>query len=117
MVASTDELAEERFTDAYNAYYRALGDWGIFRDVVGESHAPGSQDARLPPGRAVVGSPASAIRQLREYMGLGFNEFIFQVGVPGTPEAAVRESLELLGSEVLPGLQALAGAKVGQGRP
>jgi alkanesulfonate monooxygenase SsuD/methylene tetrahydromethanopterin reductase-like flavin-dependent oxidoreductase (luciferase family) len=103
MVADTDKLAEERFTEAFTAYYQALGNWGIFKEVIGEQHASG--DGELPPGRAIVGSPTTAIAQLKRYMELGFNEFIFQVGLPGTPEPYVRESMELLGKAVLPQLQ------------
>ncbi len=103
MVAASDKLAEERFIEAFTAYYKALGTWGIFKEVVGEQHA--SKDGELPPGRAVVGSPETAVSQLESYMRLGFNEFIFQVGLPGTPEPYVRESIALLGSEVLPRLQ------------
>jgi alkanesulfonate monooxygenase SsuD/methylene tetrahydromethanopterin reductase-like flavin-dependent oxidoreductase (luciferase family) len=105
MVAPTDHLAAERFTEAYNAYYRSLGSWGIFREVVGEKHATGAPGDEVPPGRVVLGSPATVIGQLRQYLRLGFNEFIFQVGVPGTPEAAVLDSIRLLGTEVLPYLQ------------
>jgi alkanesulfonate monooxygenase SsuD/methylene tetrahydromethanopterin reductase-like flavin-dependent oxidoreductase (luciferase family) len=104
MVASTDSLARERITQAFTAYYKALGTWGIFKDVVGEEHASG--DGELPPGRAIVGSPESVVSQIRQYRRLGFNEFIFQVGLPGTPEPFVRESLKLLGGEVLPRLRA-----------
>jgi alkanesulfonate monooxygenase SsuD/methylene tetrahydromethanopterin reductase-like flavin-dependent oxidoreductase (luciferase family) len=108
MVAPTDQLAEERFTEAYNAYYRSLGRWGIFREVVGEKHATGAPGDEVPPGRVVLGSPATVIGQLRHYLRLGFNEFIFQVGVPGTPEPAVLDSIRLLGTEVLPHLQSLS---------
>ena len=104
MVAASDELARERITQAFTAYYKALGTWGIFKDVVGEQHASG--DGELPPGRAIVGSPASVVAQMRQYMRLGFTEFVFQVGLPGTPEPFVRESLKLLGAEVLPQLRA-----------
>lgn len=109
MVAETDKLAEERFTEAFTAYYKALGTWGIFKEVVGEQHASG--DGELPPGRAIVGSPATCISQLKRYMELGFNEFIFQVGLPGTPEPYVRESMHLLGKEVMPHLQGAGIAK------
>ncbi len=111
MVASTDQLAGERFTEAYNAYYRSLGNWGIFRDVVGEKHATGAQGDEVPPGRVILGSPATVVGQLHQYLRLGFNEFIFQVGVPGTPEAAVLESIQLLGREVLPHLRGLVSAR------
>ena len=111
MVAPTDQLAEERFTEAYNAYYRSLGNWGIFREVVGEKHATGAPGDEVPPGRVVLGSPATVIGQLQQYMRLGFNEFIFQVGVPGTPEAAVLDSVQLLGREVLPRLRGLVSAQ------
>ncbi|KAA9159410.1 LLM class flavin-dependent oxidoreductase [Amycolatopsis acidicola] len=104
MVAETDELAEARFTEAYNAYYRALGSWGIFKEVVGEKHATGEPGDDVPPGRVILGSPDTVVAQLGAYQRLGFDEFIFQVGTPGTPESAVRESLALLGSEVLPRL-------------
>lgn len=103
MVAQTDKQAEERFTEAFTAYYKALGNWGIFKEVIGEQHASG--DGELPPGRAIVGSPKTAIAQLKRYMELGFNEFIFQVGLPGTPEPYLQESMEMLGKEVLPYLQ------------
>lgn len=103
MVADTDAAAQERFTEAFTAYYKALGTWGIFKEVIGEQHASG--DGELPPGRAIVGSPKTAIAQLKRYMELGFNEFIFQVGLPGTPEPYVRESMEMLGKEVMPYLQ------------
>lgn len=106
MVAETDEQAESRFTEAFTAYYKALGTWGIFKEVIGEQHASG--DGELPPGRAIVGSARTAIAQLKRYMELGFDEFIFQVGLPGTPEPYVRESMERLGKEVLPGLQRAA---------
>jgi alkanesulfonate monooxygenase SsuD/methylene tetrahydromethanopterin reductase-like flavin-dependent oxidoreductase (luciferase family) len=112
MVAPTDQLAEERFTEAYNAYYRSLGNWGIFREVVGEKHATGAQGDEVPPGRVVLGSPATVISQLRQYLRLGFNEFIFQVGTPGTPEAAVLESIQLLGTEVLPQLRSLVSTPI-----
>lgn len=105
MVAATDNLARERITQAFTAYYKALGTWGIFKDVVGEEHASG--DGELPPGRAIVGNPESALVQIKQYMRLGFNEFVFQVGLPGTPEPYVRESLKLLGEEVLPQLHAV----------
>jgi alkanesulfonate monooxygenase SsuD/methylene tetrahydromethanopterin reductase-like flavin-dependent oxidoreductase (luciferase family) len=111
MVAPTDQLAQERFTEAYNAYYRSLGNWGIFREVVGERHATGAPGDEVPPGRVVLGSPATVIGQLRQYLRLGFNEFIFQVGVPGTPEAAVLDSIQLLGREVLPHLRGLVSAQ------
>ncbi|QSE93014.1 LLM class flavin-dependent oxidoreductase [Rhodococcus pseudokoreensis] len=104
IVAATDELATQRFVNAFEAYYRALGDWGIFKEVVGERHSIDSSACRLPPGRAVVGSPETVIRQIAEYQRLGFNEIVFQVGLPGTPERFVHESLELLGYEVLPRL-------------
>lgn len=99
MVAATDEEAQERFVQAFTAYYQALGNWGIFKEVVGEQHASG--DGELPPGRAIVGSPDTVVAQMRQYMRLGFNEFIFQVGLPGTHEPHVRESIRLLGREVL----------------
>ncbi|MDO9433949.1 LLM class flavin-dependent oxidoreductase [Hydrogenophaga sp.] len=104
MVAETDKLAEERFTEAFTAYYNALGTWGIFKEVVGEQHTSG--DGELPPGRAIVGSPETCLKQLSRYTELGFNEFIFQVGLPGTPEPYVRESMQLLGKEVMPRLEA-----------
>ena len=111
MVARTDQLAEERFTEAFIAYYRSLGDWGIFREVVGEKHATGAQGDEVPPGRVILGSPATVLGQLQKYTRLGFNEFIFQVGLPGTPEAAVLESMQLLGREVLPYLHDLVAAQ------
>ncbi|WP_143548858.1 LLM class flavin-dependent oxidoreductase [Rhodococcus sp. ACS1] len=104
MVAETDELATERFVNAFEAYYRALGDWGIFKEVVGERHSIQNSDSPLPPGRAIVGSPETVMKQIAEYQRLGFNEIIFQVGLPGTPEPFVHESLELLGHQVLPRL-------------
>ena len=105
MVADTDELATQRFAQAFESYYRALGDWGIFKEVVGDSHSIENSNSVLPPGRAIVGSPHSVISQITEYRRLGFNEIIFQVGLPGTPESFVYESLELLGREVAPALR------------
>lgn len=102
MVAETTELAVRRFVEAFEQYYTALGDWGIFRDVVGEAHSVGRAPGGLPPGRAIVGSPEDVREQIAEYQRLGFNEIVFQVGLPGTPESHVRQSLELLGNEVLP---------------
>lgn len=99
MVAATDDMARERFAEAFTAYYKALGNWGIFKEVIGEQHAAG--DGELPPGRALVGSPETVVSQMRQYMRLGFNEFVFQVGLPGTPEPYVRESIQLIGKEVL----------------
>lgn len=113
MLARTDAEARSRFVQAFTAYYRALGNWGIFKEVVGEEHASG--EGELPPGRAIVGSPETVVAQMREYMQLGFNEFIFQVGLPGTHEPHVRESLELLGGEVLPQFAGAAGAAAGPG--
>lgn len=111
MVAETDELAQKRFVEAFTAYYNALGTWGIFKEVIGEQHA--SADGELPPGRAIVGSPATALAQLKRYMVLGFDEFVFQVGLPGTPEPYVRESMTLLGREVMPRLQAQINSHAG----
>ncbi len=102
MVAESDGAAVQRFTDAFEAYYDALGNWGIFKQVVGERHAVGINNARLPPGRAIVGSPATVSDQIDAYRALGFDEIVFQVGLPGTPERSVNESIELLGTEVLP---------------
>jgi alkanesulfonate monooxygenase SsuD/methylene tetrahydromethanopterin reductase-like flavin-dependent oxidoreductase (luciferase family) len=107
MVAETDELAQQRFTEAFQAYYRALGDWGIFREVVGDAHSVERSDLALPPGRAIVGSPETVIAQIKEYQDLGFNEIITQTGLPGTPEDYVRESIELLGEVVLPAVRGL----------
>lgn len=107
MVAPTDQMAEERFRDAFNAYYKIQAEWGIVKSVIGEENA-GAQ-GEVTAGHAVVGSPETAVAQLKRYMELGFNEFIFQVGLPGTPEPFVLESMELLGKEVLPCLQ---GARV-----
>jgi len=105
MVAETDELAVERFTQAFLAYYRALGDWGIFREVVGDEHSVERTGLSLPPGRAIVGSPETVIAQIRQYQDLGFDEIITQTGLPGTPDAHVRESIELLGQAVLPAVR------------
>ncbi|EWT07320.1 luciferase [Intrasporangium chromatireducens Q5-1] len=104
LVAETDELAVQRFVDAFDSYYRVLGEWGIFSQVVGEGHAQGA-GPRLPAGRAIVGSPSAVARQIDEYRALGFDDFVFQVGLPGTAEAWVQESISLLGSEVLPMVQ------------
>lgn len=104
MVAATDAIAEQRFAETFSAYYKALGTWGIFKEVVGEKHQ--SRAGELPPGRAIVGSPETAVAQLKRYTELGFNEFVFQVGLPGTPEPHVREAIQLLGQAVLPALRA-----------
>jgi alkanesulfonate monooxygenase SsuD/methylene tetrahydromethanopterin reductase-like flavin-dependent oxidoreductase (luciferase family) len=111
LVAETDELAQKRFTQAFQEYYRALGDWGIFREVVGDEHSVEQSSLALPPGRAIVGSPETVIAQIAEYQNLGFNEIITQTGLPGTPEHYVRESIELLGEVVLPAVRRLTASR------
>ena len=81
-----------------------------------EPAASGGGDTASTASRAaIVGSPQTVAAQMREDMQLGFNEFVFQVGLPGTPEPYVRESLELLGRAVLPQFAPAAGLAAGAG--
>ncbi|MEE3853040.1 LLM class flavin-dependent oxidoreductase [Gordonia sp. LSe1-13] len=99
LVAETDELARKRFADSHEAYYKALGSWGMNNRTIGSSANEATEQ------REIVGSPDTVIEQISQYIEAGFNDFIFQVGAPGTPDDAVSESMKLLGDVVLPKLQ------------
>lgn len=103
MVAESEAEALSHLRAGLEGYYGAFESWGLFSDVIGSAETAGDV-ARLSDGRAIIGDPASCARQLREYVDLGFDEFIFQMGLPGVDEDAVRRSVELMAHEVLPQL-------------
>jgi len=80
MVAESETVVEERFTEAFNANFKALGTWSILKEVVAEQHTSG--DGELPPGRAIVRNPATFISQFKRYFEIDFNELIFLLCLP-----------------------------------
>jgi alkanesulfonate monooxygenase SsuD/methylene tetrahydromethanopterin reductase-like flavin-dependent oxidoreductase (luciferase family) len=73
-----------------------------FLNPVGTSSTGGFD---LEPGRYVVGDPETAAEELRAVLDAGADHVIFRVQRPGISLREAMETLELLGSEVLPGLR------------
>jgi alkanesulfonate monooxygenase SsuD/methylene tetrahydromethanopterin reductase-like flavin-dependent oxidoreductase (luciferase family) len=74
-----------------------------------------SYDFWIDSGLAIVGSPETVIRRLRDQQArLGYDVFLAQHQLADMPRAQVLKSLEVFGREVVPAFQ-LARADVGDG--
>ena len=90
---------------ALTASYRAMGESGLFTQVVGEQSDQLDLE-RLIAGRVILGSPEEVAAELAELRGtIGFNRLIARVQWMGLPQDVVCRSIELLAKEVAPRLR------------
>lgn len=105
-VAADHESAVREAAPYLEAYYKQFGDWGLFRDVI--KSGPGTPgQAEILRGRVVLGSPDEVAAEFRSYHErFGIDHVLCRIGWPGMSQRQVLKAIELLGSEVLPRLNA-----------
>ena len=92
---------------------RELVKWGFDRGFRGSDRLDVPFD-KLIEGRFIVGTPEECIEGLRRYEQLfGVTEVILRLRWPGMPIEMVRQSIRLVGEEVIPALQKSSGTKEG----
>ena len=103
-MAPTDEEALAIARPYLDKKYKAYVDWGQ-SDVLPPTDTLRRDWADLLPGRFILRSPATAVKQLQEVVGrLNPTEIQFRVQWPGMPHEQVMQSLKLLATEVIPRL-------------
>ncbi|MEU9412192.1 LLM class flavin-dependent oxidoreductase [Streptomyces sp. NPDC048281] len=116
MLADTDEEARElgrkHLRRHWDTFAAAAGSWQGrasasyqgYREAMVDKHRSGASEEA---GLAVIGSPAGALRQLREIReALTPDVILFQIDYGQQPPATMRRSLELFAHRVRPGLDA-----------
>lgn len=104
--APTREQALERARPSLETKYAVYADWGQDR-VMPDRESFRTEFDELARDRFVVGSPEDCVAALRPWRDeLGVDHFVLRTDWAGTPVEHVRESLELLGREVVPALRA-----------
>jgi len=73
-----------------------------FLAPTGTTYAGEGED---PEGRYVIGSPATAVAELRRLRAAGADHVVFRLQRPGLDPATGRRTLELLAREVIPALR------------
>ena len=71
---------------------------------LGVAHAEAAEDA-APVAGGIVGTPETALEELRRLAGLGIRRVIAWTSFGDLPDAAARRTLDLLAGEVLPELR------------
>lgn len=101
-IAATREEALTLAEPAMRRRYRERGDRGWFLTHGKEG---GLADAGFGDGRWIIGSPEDGIEQIRAYrerLGVTHMIFSYQATGPGSDQASLLRSMELLGEKVLP---------------
>ena len=104
VVAESREAALRDAAPALLQSYRAMGQSGLFTQIVGEASDDIDLD-RIIKGRVILGSPsevAAELQRLRD--AIGYNRLITRVQWMGLEQQTVLRSLELIAREVAPHL-------------
>ena len=101
-VAETSKEAADTFFGAYAEVMTRIGRERGWRPVTRDQF----EAARGPRGNLVVGSPDEVLAKLRHWRELfGHQRFLAQMSMGSLPHDAALRAIELLGSEVAPGLR------------
>ena len=111
VVADTDSDAFEIGRSAYPSWHRSFV--ALYRKY-GRGPVTGERDpefaAHVDTGKAVVGSPETVARILREQLSdIGFNYVVGQFAFGNMPIATAIRSVELFGSRVMPRISECVG--------
>lgn len=100
-VAETHEQAILEAGPSLLSYYGALGEWGLFKDVIRDRDFMQNVE-ETAQGRVILGTPDECVEEFARYQHLGFDHFVLQIGLPGMDQDRVLRALELIGRDVLP---------------
>jgi probable LLM family oxidoreductase len=103
-VAETDAQAAEDFFPGYAKVFTEVGRERGWPPVT-RAHFDALID---PTGALIVGNPATAIQKIQHYNDTlgGISRLSFQMSVAGIPHEKMLRSIELIGNEVAPTIQA-----------
>jgi alkanesulfonate monooxygenase SsuD/methylene tetrahydromethanopterin reductase-like flavin-dependent oxidoreductase (luciferase family) len=126
-IADTDEEANRgarahfvRYFEAQVKHYETDADY--WKDIKGyESHSRFFSNMKKLTNPAnmgpwldlqVVGSPATAIKRIQNYVDLGFNHFIIHLSLPGIPRAVRQDVHRRFMAQVAPAFSTMRGSTV-----
>ncbi len=100
--APDEETAYRRIAPYLLEKYAAYASWGLGGVTFEKEAAPEAQLRRLAKDRFCIGTPAQVVEALVAQHRAGIGHLTMRMSWPGMGQAAILESLELLGREVLP---------------
>lgn len=100
--APDEETALKRAAPYLLAKYESYAQWGLPGVNFDENDTPEQQLQKLAHNRFAVGSPEQVVEALMEQHRIGVRHLTMRVSWPGMAQEHVLESIELMGSKVLP---------------
>ncbi len=100
--AGDEETALKRAAPYLLAKYESYARWGLAGVSIDAAAAPEIQLQKLARNRFAVGSPEQVTTALLEQHRIGVRHLTMRVSWPGMAQEHILESIELLGTKVLP---------------
>ena len=100
--APSEDEALQRAAPFLLEKYASYAQWGMPGISFDESDAPEVQLQKLARNRFAVGTPEQVVEALMAQHKLGVKHLTMRVSWPGMPQAHILESIDLMGSKVLP---------------